>query len=316
MLDLHKLHIFSVVVQEGSFSAAAVRLYITQSAVSQQMKDLEHGLGQPLFQRGWRGVTLTVHGEILARYTQEIFRLVAEAETALTDVGQLTAGKVSIGATPGAGVYLVPDWVQGFRARYPQLTVTLQTGITGQIVSDLLAHRLDVGVIEGELDGFNQTRLQYMILAEVEQMVVVGIRHPFWDVPQLTMEDLREQSFITRQPTSQSRQWLDSVFMGHSIEPLIDAEFDNLESIKRAVVSGPYVTILPPYVVQNEVEAHLLRLVPVTGSPFMRSLKLIWDRDTPFSPVTRAFLTEISMLYPSLRELLAPQTGRPGGDPL
>lgn len=308
MLDLHKLHIFAVVVQEGSFSAAAARLYITQSAVSQHMKDLENSLGQSLFQRGWRGVSLTPHGETLARYTTEIFRLVAEAEAALTDVAALTSGKVTIGATPGAGVYLIPDWMQTFRARYPQLTVLLQTGITGQIVADLLAHRLDVGVIEGELEGFTQARLQHLVLEEVEQVVVVGFRHPFWDATQLQIAELHQQAFIARQPSSQSRQWLDLVFRQHNVAPVIDAEFDNLESIKRAVAAGQAMTILPAYAVQTEVEQGMLRALPVAGSPFTRSLKLIWDRDTPFTPVTRAFLTAISAQYPRLAVLLNPQT--------
>jgi DNA-binding transcriptional LysR family regulator len=117
MLDLYKLQIFSVVVQEGSFSAAAERLYMTQSAVSQHIKELEASLGRQLFQRGWRGVRLTSHGEILNRYTGEIFALVTKAESALTDIEHLTSGRVSIGATPGIGIYLAPDWVQYFRAR-------------------------------------------------------------------------------------------------------------------------------------------------------------------------------------------------------
>src|SRR5690606_28687466 len=122
MLDLYKLQIFSMVVREGSFSAAAERLYMTQSAVSQHIKDLETSLGRRLFQRGWRGVKLTSHGEILNRYTAEIFDLVTRAERALIDIDHLTTGRVNLGATPGIGIYLAPDWVQDFRSRYPQLS--------------------------------------------------------------------------------------------------------------------------------------------------------------------------------------------------
>src|SRR5512145_430713 len=149
MLDLYKLQIFAVVVQEGSFSRAAEHLYVTQSAVSQHIKELEAGLGTTLFQRGPRGVKLTHPGEILYGYTRDIFALVAQAETALTDVEHLTSGRVSLGATPGIGVYLAPDWVQQFRAQYLQITVSLQTDITPHIVADVLGHRLDIGFIEG-----------------------------------------------------------------------------------------------------------------------------------------------------------------------
>lgn len=305
MLDLYKLQIFSIVVQEGSFSAAAERLYMTQSAVSQHIKELESSLGRQLFQRGWRGVRLTPHGEILHRYTAEIFALVARAESALTDVEHLNSGRVSIGVTPGIGVYLAPDWVQRFRARYPRLTVALQTGITSQIMNDVLGQRLDMGFIEGELDDHLPARLSTLVLEEIEQQVVVGFKHPFWERERLRIEDLSQQSLIVREANSQSRIWLEATLRQHGIEPVIGAEFDNLESIKRAVSLGMCLAIMPPYVVQTEVEQRLLHMLPVEEKPFTRSLKLIWDANSYFSPVTLAFLDELSQRYPALSALLS-----------
>lgn len=306
MLDLYKLHIFSVVAQEGSFSAAAERLYMTQSGVSQHIKDLETSLGRQLFQRGWRGVKLTAHGEILNRFTGDIFDLVGQAERALTDVENLMSGRISIGTTPGISVYLVPDWLQHFRSRYPHLTVALQTGVTGQIVSDVLGQRLDIGFVEGELDQYLQPRLASLILEEIDQQIVVGFKHPFWTLDMLEMEDLREQPFIMRQANSQSRIWLEWVLRQHGIEPVISAEFDNLESIKRAVSVGKCLAILPPYVIQSEVEQGTLRVITLKDNPFTRSLKLIWDGQAVFSPITHAFLSELSQHYAALNTLLNP----------
>ena len=209
MLDLYKLQIFVTVAQEGSFSAAAERLYVTQSAVSQQIKTLEKQLGRSLFQRGRRGVKLTAHGDILLRYSQQIFALLEEAENALVDVENLAEGRLSIGATPGISIYLVPDWVQRFRAQYPQLSVALKTGVTAQIVADVLAKQIDLGFVEGELDDLKPQRLNVIALEEVEQMVIVGFKHPWWDKETVEIADLHQQSFIVRPPDSQSRIWLD-----------------------------------------------------------------------------------------------------------
>jgi DNA-binding transcriptional LysR family regulator len=304
MLDLYKLHIFAVVIQEESFSAAAERLYMTQSAVSQHIKELETSLGRSLFQRGWRGVKLTPHGEVLNRYTGEIFELVAKAENALIDIDHMTSGRISIGATPGLGVYLVPDWTLNFRARYPQITVALQTGITSQIVSDVLAQRLEIGFIEGELSDHHASRLSSLILEEIEQQVVVGFKNRFWDHQTLCLEDLQHQSMIVREAHSQSRLWLEERLRHYGIETVIGAEFDNLESIKRAVSLGPCLSILPPYVVQTEVAQGLLHMIPVREKPFTRNLKVIWDSRVPFSPITRAFLTELSQRYSALNGVL------------
>ncbi|MEO8612040.1 MAG: LysR family transcriptional regulator [Chloroflexota bacterium] len=309
MLDLYKLQIFSAVVADGSFSAAAEHLYMTQSAVSQHIKELESSLGRQLFQRGWRGVKLTPHGEILHRYTGEIFALVAKAENALTDINHLSSGRISLGATPGIGVYLAPDWVQRFRARYPQLTVALQTGVTSQIVNDVLGQRLDIGFIEGELDDHQPLRLSSLVLEEIEQQVVVGFKHPFWECESVHIEDLHRHSFIVREANSQSRIWLEETLRRHSVEPVIGAEFDNLESMKRAVSLGMCLAVLPPYVVQTEVDQHLLHIVPVEGKPFMRSLKLVWDSNVHFSPITHAFLVELSQRYSVLNALLKQSNG-------
>lgn len=303
MLDLYKLQIFTVVAQEGSFSAAAERLFITQSAVSQHIKDLETSLGRQLFQRGWRGVSLTPHGDILHRYARDIFALVAKAENALTDVTQIESGKVSIGGTPGITVYLAPEWVQRFRQRYPHLTIAVQTGITSQIVGEVLAGRLDVGFIEGELDSIQAGRLGWLALQDIEQMVVVGFRHDWWDTAVKRIEDLDGQSLIVRPPNSQTRIWLDALLHQHQVEPMIGAEFDNLESIKRAVAAGICLAILPEYVVQNEVKQGLLHMIRLEGAPLRRTLKLIWNRDTYFSPITRALLAELEKDYPALADL-------------
>jgi len=305
MLDLYKLKIFSIVVQEGSFSGAGKRLFITQSAVSQHIKELEASLGRQLFQRGWRGVKLTPHGEILHKYTGEIFMLVAKAENALTDINHLSSGRISIGTTPGIGIYLAPVWVQRFRKRYSQLTVALQTGITSQVVADVLANRLEIGIIEGELVDNQSPRLASLVLEEIEQQVVVGINHPFWGRNSVRLDELHQQSFIMRQPHSQSRIWLEHTFLQHSIKPVIGAEFDNLESIKRSLSLGTCLTILPHYVVQKEVEENLLCMIQIDGKPLVRSLKLIWDVDIHFSPITRAFLAELHEFQPKLQALIA-----------
>lgn len=184
--------------------------------------------------------------------------------------------------------------------------MALQTGVTSQIVDDVLGQRLDMGFIEGELDDHLPPRLSSLVLEEIEQQVVVGFKHPFWELDTLRIDDLRQQSLIVRQANSQSRIWLEETLHQHGIEPVIGAEFDNLESMKRAVLLGRCLAVMPPYVVQTEVEQGLLHMIPIEGKPFTRSLKLIWDSQVHYSPVTRAFLVELSQRYSALNALLKP----------
>lgn len=300
MLDLHKLNIFAAVARTGSFSAAADQLLLSQPAVSQHVHDLEAGLGTRLCERGRRGVMLTPAGAQLYDYAQAIFRLVAEAENAVTDVANLTAGQLAIGATPGVSVYLLPEPIQEFHSRYPNLSVTVRTGITPEIMADLRSGRLDLGLIEGEVDEAADAAIAVQPLQVVDQLVVVGPRHPWWGRAAVSMAELDGQTFVMRQRHSQTRIWLDGLLHAHAIHPRIGAEFDNVESIKRAVMNSTNITILPGYAVHSEVALGQLWQLTLDGQPLQRVLKLVWSSARHLSPVARAFLGCAQRYAPAL----------------
>ena len=300
MLNLYKLDIFVRVVDEGSFTAAAERLLMSQSGVSQHVQDLERSLGVALFDRGPRGVNLTPAGERLYDYARRILALVAEAEAAVTDVTQLASGRVTVGATPGVGVYVLAEWVQSFRARHPNLTVLMQTDITPRIVDGLLAQRLDLGIVEGELSAEAEAQLHAVTLEMVDQVVVIGRKHPFWARADITLSELNGQTFVMRQRESQTRIWLDAQLTAHGVVPRIGAEFDNVESIKRAVMASTSLTILPGYAVREENSVGLMRCLPITDHPLKRALKLIWDRRRHWSPTARSLVQHLTERFPAL----------------
>jgi DNA-binding transcriptional LysR family regulator len=306
MLDLYKLKMFSLVADEGSFSAAAERLMMTQSGVSQHMRELEAGLGARLFVRGRRGVGLTPAGERLLDYTRRLLRLAAEAELAVTDVAHLREGRLAIGATPGVSAYQLPEWVQSFRGRYPNLAVAVRTDITPVVLDSLRRGTLDVGLIEGEIAASERAGLGIVVLDEVEQHVVVGPRHPWWGSDRREMSDLNGQAMIMRQPSSQTRIWLEEQLSAGGVRPRVVGEFDNVESIKRAVIAGNCLTVLPDYAVRDETALGLLRLVSLEGRPLRRELKLVWNGAAVISPITRAFLTHLEAVFPALAAALPP----------
>lgn len=299
MLSLYKLEIFAAVVQEGSFSGAASRLYMTQPAVSQHIQDLEASLGTKLFDRRRRGVHLTAAGETLHDYTCKILRLVSDAQAAVTNVEQLAEGSLTLSATPGVSTYLLPQWISGFRARFPNLSAAMRSDITPQVVADVLSRQADLGFVEGELNAA-QDSIQSRILTEIRHFVVVAPQHPWFERETVTIAELQDQPLITRQLGSRTRVWLDGVLGKRGVKPRIVGEFDNPETIKQSVMANIGLAILPDYVVKRELEANLLRGLIIQDCDLSRHLKLIWDGRQAISPIARAFLAYLAVPFPNL----------------
>lgn len=300
-LDLYKLEIFARVAEAGSLSQAAELLRMTQSGVSQHVKALEDGLGTTLFERGRRGVRLTAAGRRLYDYSEAIFRLVGEAELAVTDVSGLRDGQLTIGATPGVSAYLLPGWAQRFGQRYPNLTVTAHTGITPAIIAELRGGRLDLALIEGELDVAAVVDLRVQPLQEFDQYAVVGPKHAWWGRDEVALGELAGQPMVMRQAASQTRLWLDQALREQGLAPRVVAELDSPESIKRMVMLGASLTILPLYAVRDEQERGLLRALPIAGRPLRRTLRLLWRAGRPLGPLARAFLQLLDEQFPAGR---------------
>jgi DNA-binding transcriptional LysR family regulator len=303
MLTLYKLEIFNTVSMEGSFSRAAQRLRLTQPAVSQHIRDLEKKLGRELFQRGNRGVRLTPAGELLVDYTRRILSLLAEAENAIASLDELSQGQVTIGATPGVGVYLLPGWVKSFHERFPEVVVTLKTDTTAGVATGILNGDLNLGLIEGEL--LLAPPLNSIALQEIELFVVVGSQHKWWNSTEVPLSDLDGQAFIARPQGSHTRAWTDQLFSRNGITPRIVVEFDNPEAILQAVAAGAGISLLPDWAIPDSSAGARVRKIRVQGASLNRTLRLVWSESRPLSPAARAFVARLSEPFPILSQLLA-----------
>lgn len=303
MLNLYKLEIFNRVAIDGSFSQAAEHLLLTQPAISQHIRDLEASLQSDLFVRGNRGVILTPAGETLLDYTRCILRLVAEAESAVLEIDKLANAQISIGATPGAGVYLLPEWIQSFHRRFPEIATFLRTDTTAIIAADILSGKLDLGFVEGELAV--EPPINALILDEIELFVIVNSEHPWTKLKQIELQELHGHPFITRPQGSQTRSWIDQLLTQHGVLPRVIAEFDNPEAIMQAVASGMGVTILPAWGLYERSSGAKLHRLTIKNLALRRMLKLIWNADVALKPVSRAFLSHLTDDFPQLTQIVA-----------
>jgi len=298
MLSIYKLSIFTTVAHAGSFSKAAKDLYLTQPAVSQHIVALEKQLGTSLFERKQRGVKLTQAGEMLQEYAQQILWLTKAAESAVTDIENIQDGVLHLGATPSASIYLLPDWMNNFRQRYPSINFSLDTDTTSRLIAQTKNRTLEFSVVEGEIKEDNS--LNAVLLKDTELLLIIPPDHAWRELDSLSIRSLDKVPFVARQIDSQTRIWVDRLLAEYNIRPQISFEFDNPESIKRAVIRKMGVSILPACAVQEEIKQNQLIALPLQEKTLKRKLKCVWSSEYPLSAIGRAFIGMLSEDFPVL----------------
>lgn len=293
MFNLHKLDVFLRVAEMGSFSGAAESLLMTQSAVSHHIRDLERHLGSQLFERNQRGVTLTESGKKLRHYGLQIADLIATAEQEITDLSQIESGEVYVGSTPGIGATLLPDCIVLFRQKFPKLSVVMQTGTSATIIELLQAGKIEIGIIEGEIEEGAHKSIHVQLLHDIQQKVIIGPNHPWWGRGMISFHELDGQEFVMRQPNSQTRIWLDDVLLQNNIYPKVSTVFDNIDSMKRSVIRGGCLAVMPEYTVQDELAQGIVQALSIEEESLKRTLKIIQKSGKRNSPTASAFLRHL-----------------------
>jgi DNA-binding transcriptional LysR family regulator len=304
MITLHKLKVFIVVYDRGSFNQAAQELYMAQSAVSQHMQSLEAALGTPLFERSAKGVRPTRAGEMLYGYAQQMLRLLAEAEREIMQIEGLQERQLAVSATPGVSVYLLPVWLQQFQQTTPNVSVSLQTALTREVVEGVLHDKYDLGFLEGELEELDSEALGKMRFRDIEYYICMGSRHLWAKEEQVSIHELAKQPFINRQPGSRARRWFEAILSAQGVRLKNVAELDSPGAIKYALLNQMGVAVLPLYSVEREIERGEIHTVRFAEFELKRPLLLVWNRHQAFNVLQRAFITMLANDAPQLQIVL------------
>jgi DNA-binding transcriptional LysR family regulator len=284
--SLHQLYTFHMVVQRGTLSAAAEALYVTQPAVSLQLKQLESRLGLALLERRGRRLALTEAGKTVHDYARRMFGLMEELERELADQRGLTRGRLVIGASTTVGEYLLPEALGRYRARHPGIDLTLTIANTAHIIDLVLRHELDFGFVGAEA---RSPELLTSPFAEDEIRFIAPRDHPLVGRP-LTLQDLREERFIFRERGSATRQEAENCLRAHGLEFKVAMELGSNEAVKQAVVAGLGLGALSKHALRAELAAGQLRVLHVEDWDCRRGFYLIRRRDRRLTRPEVAFL--------------------------
>ncbi len=246
-MDLHYLRIFYEVAKEGSFTKAANRLYINQSAVSIQVKKFEELLNTKLFDRSSKKIKLTYSGEVLYKMAEEIFQKVKRAEKEMSRIIELDKAKISIGASPVIGEPLIPKLMKGFSMVHPEIEYDIRIAEKKTLLKLLREGELDIILIDAE--HITDNNLEVIVVKEFPYVLVSTKDY-------LETKDLMDDVLITRNYVPNNEDAI------ATLENKYKTPFNNrvsvrgsLEVIKGMVREEVGNVILPYYSVYKEIEA-------------------------------------------------------------
>ncbi len=294
---------FHEVALAGSVSAGAERLHVSQPAVTREIRELEDRLGVVLFDRLPRGVMLTDAGRLLFDYAAKIFALAGAAEGELRELAGIGSGHLKIGASNTLGVYLVPDLIARFNARYPRVTIDLTVTNTERVEAGLRDHAFALGFVEGP---FDTAALHARPIGSDEVGVIASVRHPRAKA-RLEPAELVDQAVIMREPGSGTRAIVEEAYarLGLEIAPLMS--ISDTEAIKRMLVAQHAMAYLSVLSVRDEIARGDLCVMEVAAPRIERALHLVWLRARSLSPSAQALV--------ELIETGEPGAAQPDGSP-
>ena len=286
-VDTESLKLFRDVIQLRSFTRAAANHGLTQSAISQRIKALEHALGARLIERGNRNLSLTSAGQIVFAMANRILDDLKTLEDRLTELRGNSEGQVSVEAILSVGLYELNPFVRKLFHQRPSINVVVDYASSKKIYLDVINGVVDLGIVAYPR---KHSKIQSLIFREDELVLVCHPSHRFSNLGSVKIRDIANEFFVTFYRDAPTRKTLDRILKDHGIAPKIQAEFDNIELIKRAVESNIGVSILPSIAVIPEVESGCLKRVHFADGPFIRPIGAIYRRGRSLPSAVKIFL--------------------------
>jgi len=294
-LELAQLEAFLQVAHHRSFSRAAEALFLTQPSVTARIQSLERELGERLFERTGRSVTLTDAGTAFIPHAQRALTAVQEGADAIDAVRHGDVGSIRIGASPTIATYILPAILRQFREQRPRVHVHLITGPTEDVVEKLLAGLVHMAICRLS----PHPEVESIHLYNDDLVLVVARSHPFAKRGRVTLQEAGKEPFLFFERTSSYHGLVYSMFLRQGIAPESVMELDSMEAMKHMVEAGLGVAILPVVSVRDEVERGELVQVDIQNmeQPAQREVGVHVLRSRTLAPPARDFLKQLTSEY-------------------
>src|SRR5438105_1411245 len=286
-MQIDSLKVFCDLAETESFTKAAQINEVTQSAVSQQISSLERHFKSLLIERSKKRFRLTREGQVLYDYSKQMIALYDGLHSRLQEIKDIISGTIRIATIYSIGRHDLPPYLKKFLKAYPTVNVHVEYRRANQVYEDVLGNVVDLGLVAYPS---RDNKLEILPLRKDPLILICHPQHPFAKQKSIKMKTLTGQKFIGFQPDIPTRKALDKILKENSVEVQHVMEFDNIETVKRAVEIDAGVAIVPQGTVVQEVSKQTLAQVGLDDGDFFRPLAAIYKKNKVLSPAMKQFL--------------------------
>ncbi len=290
-MQIENFKIFADLVETKSFSKAAKLNGITQSAVSQQARAMERNFKTLMIDRSQKQFNLTREGQRIYDAAKEILHVYEKLESELQEMKKVISGTIRISTIYSIGLHELPPYVKKFLHEFPSVNVRIEYRRSNLVYEDILHNAVDFGLV-----AFPQKQRQIEMLPfrNDRLVLITHPNHPLAKTAEVDLKTLSGFKFIGFDPDIPTRKAVDQIFRDNKLEVTPVMEFDNIETVKRAVEIDHGIAIVPHATVQQELRQGTLAVVPFKGKEFTRPLAILHRKGRVLTPAMRKFVETLS----------------------
>ena len=287
-MQIESLKVFCDLAETESFTKAAQINSVTQSAVSQQISSLERTFKSLLIERSKKKFRLTREGQVLYDYSKQIIQTYESLDSKLQELKDIISGTIRVATIYSIGLHDLPPYIKRFMKSYPTVNIHVEYRRANQVYDDVFSNVVDLGLIAYPI---KDSKLEIIPLRKEPLVLICHPQHPFTKQKSIKLKALTGQKIIGFEPDIPTRKALDKILREHGVEVKHVMEFDNVETVKRAVEIDAGISIVPLGTVTQEISKQTLASVEIEDGQFFRPLAAIYKKNKVLSPAMKQFLS-------------------------
>ncbi len=286
-MQIESLKVFCDLTETKSFTKAAQINGVTQSAVSQTISALERRFKSPLIERSKKNFRLTPEGDVFYDYSKRILQTCDALYSKLQEIDNVISGNIRVATIYSIGLHVLPPYVKRFMKSYPNVNVHVEYRHDEQVYENVLGNIVDLGLVAYPT---RDARLEVVPIHKDTLVLICHPQHPLAKRKSVPVKALDGLKFINFERDIPTRRALDKIFKDHrvTVEPVM--QFDNIETVKRAVEIDSGVAIVPRETISQEVADGTLVAVELQNGAYSRPLAVIYKRNKVLSPAIKKFV--------------------------